>query len=208
MTIIPIITPPQRTKEKEIKPEIKWWEISLKLFIGVAKKILNKTIAVASLKILSPSTNVTRRFGALSSLNNAMTATGSVAEINAPNKSAPLNDKEVTNPREKPINPAEIIIPITANNKIGIIFLNNKRILTLIAASKINVGSIKNKIALGDNSSLCSGSKIPICCDKKANNPPIITKPIEYGNLILLNNIDDNIATPNKLIKIKAGIKI
>jgi len=46
--------------------------------------ILKKTIAVASFNNDSPSTRIVNRCGAPSSLNSAITATGSVAEIRAP----------------------------------------------------------------------------------------------------------------------------
>jgi len=50
--------------------------------------MLNNTIAVASFISDSPSTNVVNRVGVPSSLNRETTATGSVAEISAPNSRA------------------------------------------------------------------------------------------------------------------------
>jgi len=56
-----------------------------------AIKMLNKTIAVASLKRLSPSRRMLRRSGALVVLSNASTDTGSVADSKAPVMSAAIH---------------------------------------------------------------------------------------------------------------------
>ena len=50
----------------------------------MAARIVKSTIAVASLKRLSPSTRIAKRFGAPRSLKIATTATGSVADKIAP----------------------------------------------------------------------------------------------------------------------------
>ena len=54
------------------------------------------TIAVASLNRLSPSTRTESRFGTLRSSKRATTATGSVAEISAPNSNAALQESGVS----------------------------------------------------------------------------------------------------------------
>jgi hypothetical protein len=83
----------------------------------------NNTIAVASLKMLSPSRRVPSRRGAPTSLNRPITATGSVAEMSAPNRNAaPMLNTENTLNRP-PMIPSDIRSPNIARRRIGTIFI-------------------------------------------------------------------------------------
>lgn len=113
------------------------------------RMMVKSTIAVASLKMLSPSTIVTNLFGAPISLNKAMTATGSVAEISAPKMKevpTPSTVKVISVP---PTTPAEISSPKTVRMIIGPMFFCNALISILIAASNIRIGRMIKRMMFG-----------------------------------------------------------
>ena len=105
-----------------------------------ASKMLNNTMAVASLKSDSPSTKSINRLGTPNSLNKATTATGSVADIKAPNNKAIIKLISRENHNPKPTNIIEKIIPGMAKTKIGSKFLSKPRASRDNADSKIKAG--------------------------------------------------------------------
>ena len=120
--IAPTITPPSRTSAK-FQEALRRLTSADPGWTAVAMTMVKRTIAVASLKMLSPSINVVSLFGAPISLNNAITATGSVADIRAPKTSAPIKGRVVKRETPTPITPADISSPTTASNRIGTRFL-------------------------------------------------------------------------------------
>ena len=123
--------------------------------IIIATKILNRTIAVASLKRLSPSTRIASRLGAPRSLKIATTATGSVADNIAPKSKHAIKPIPETAYTAPPTKKLDINNPTTAKNKIGLISAIS--FLTSIAKllSKIRAGR-KTKIIISDVSSKLS----------------------------------------------------
>ena len=88
-------------------------------------RILNSTMAVASLKRLSPSTRIANLLGAPTSLNSAITATGSVAAISAPKRSAGPHPMGVNRKTSEPTIPVESSSPGTANESTGARFCDS-----------------------------------------------------------------------------------
>ncbi len=106
----------------------------------MAATISNITMAVASFNRLSPSTSMVRRFGALSSLKRAMTATGSVVEINAPKSMAAFRLNGVNRATIRPVTAVATSTPGTARTRIGTRLRMSSRMSRFSAASKMSVG--------------------------------------------------------------------
>ena len=111
--------------------------------------ILNTTIAVASFNKDSPSTRIVSLSGAPSSLNSEITATGSVAEIRAPNKSASVNGTSRKNHRPTAMKAVEISSAGIARIKTGIRSLTNCLAFRLNADSNNRAGRNRNRTMSG-----------------------------------------------------------
>ena len=111
--------------------------------------ILNTTMAVASFNKDSPSTRIVSLSGAPSSLNKEITATGSVADIKAPNKSASTNSISRKYQSPVPMKAVEINSAGTARTRTGNKSLTNCLAFRLNADSNIRAGRNKNKTISG-----------------------------------------------------------
>jgi hypothetical protein len=95
--------------------------------VPAERMMMNSTIPVASLNKLSPSTRTDSRSGALRSLKRATTATGSVAEISAPNSRAALQERGVTAATMLPTMAVDTIISGNAKSTRGYTFCLSSR---------------------------------------------------------------------------------
>ena len=118
--------------------------------------ILNTTMAVASFNKDSPSTRIVSLSGAPNSLNKEITATGSVAEIKAPNKSASIRSMWISTASRKnqspiPMKAVEINSAGTARTRTGNKSLTNCLAFRLNADSNMRAGRNKKKTMSGVN---------------------------------------------------------
>ena len=125
--------------------------------IMTAARMINNTIAVASLNRLSPSTRMVRRLGAPRSLKIATTATGSVAETMAPSSRQATKPKPEIASMAKPTAKVEINRPTTASIRIGFMSFSRWRTLMLMADSKISAGKKRKKHCFGGDVEIFDG---------------------------------------------------
>ena len=142
----PTMMPPRKTFRKPRPPPTR---SASTLPMIMAARMLNSTMAVASLNRLSPSTSTARRFGAPRSLKIATTATGSVADRIAPSSRQTRKLIPDTAQTAPPTMKAEISSPTIARNRIGRISASNFRTSMARLLSKTSAGR-KMKMMISD----------------------------------------------------------
>jgi len=167
--ITPTTAPPPATRIK-----------SVTLFVRLKSPLMaissispNTTIAVPSLKRLSPSSKTCKRLGAPRRRNSATTATGSVAAIKDPNTIAAGSASPVLIETIFPTSNVVMITPGIANNRIRLKSRRKSSNLIWKAASNSKGGTSNPRMSAGEISISNSG--------KKVNANPINTKPTVYG---------------------------
>ena len=144
----PTITPPTNTNRNSPVPLTSTSEENSPA-VSRPIRIVASTSDVASLNRLSPSTNMVNLSGTPSCLKIAITATGSVALMIAPNNSPTIKSKSVNTEKMKPMMHVEISSPGIASVRIGQRLLETWRALRLNADSKISVGMKTKRTSSG-----------------------------------------------------------
>ena len=150
-------------------------------------RIRDNTMAVASLKRLSPSTRIVSRFGAPSWRKSAITDTGSVALRIDPRRSPSSQPNGVATTRIPAMRPVEISRPGTASVRTAVRLSRSARASRLKADSKISVGRKTKNAISGAIRRLAIGSRMsPPRCASCASAIPVSTNATENGILIRL----------------------
>lgn len=121
---------------------------------------------------------IVRRFGAPRSLNSAITATGSVAEIRQPKMSADSSGNGVSRWMSVPMSAVESSRPGAASVMDGMTFRMSTGTSMLKADSKIKMGMNRNMIITGPSLSCSSAASTPgMSSATKATATPTTTSP-------------------------------
>ena len=154
---VPTTTPPKNTRINSIMADRLEPTVSDSPCNTIVNRILNTTIAVASLKSDSPSTSTFSRSGAPSSLNSATTATGSVADISAPNSSATVSSMSSIAHRAKPTMLVEMSKAGTARVNTGARSFSSWRASRLNPDSNMSAGRNTKNTRSGERRNTCNG---------------------------------------------------
>ena len=149
------------------------------------------TKATASLNRLSPSTRTDRRLVTPSDLKNAITATGSVAEISAPNATAASHGTPTSHHTIQPTAKVPSMVPPMANMRIGTRSALSFGQGICSVASNSSGGMSNPRISSAEKS-------ISTKLGKNANARPTRTRATVYGTLMRLTTIAIAAATASR----------